>query len=528
MPRSHQYAEQFAALFAGNLNNYGVHIPEKNTKEGEKAKGSSFTVSKPLTSDLYAKHLIGGQSLGVVPIDQNDEVSFAAIDVDIYDKRSTLTRILRTIERYNLPLVGFKTKSGGLHLFCFFEKKTKAALVVPVLRELLSVFSLDPDTEIFPKQVKLSDCGNFINLPYFNAKKTTRPALNSDGEELSLAEAVSLCIKKETSISKFKNTMEQLPLSSAPPCLQTLFVSDNILEGHRNEFLFNCAVYLKNRFGTSFGKNLHSLNLKLSRPLEEKELESTIVASHTKNDYTYKCTNSCLTPFCNSELCDTREFGKSAGDISDFTFEQLIRITGDEPFYRWRVNDKWLVFNDEKELLSQIKFRVLCMRQLNKIPKTITQKAWDKIINRALEGILEEEGADEISNKSLFDQALQEWFNRIPAVRETDIEHGQVWLDKDIDEESYFVFKLSKLIEYFSKQPFYRDLTSSKIHEKLKKYGFSFGRQSTVKFTNEAGRKVRAAKVYVSSLQENGIDVYGDEKLSEKESEINYLEKEKF
>ena len=50
--------------------------------------------------------------------------------------------------------------------------------------------------KIFPKQeqilVERGDVGNFINLPYFDAKQTLRYAIKEDGEPASLEEFLDL------------------------------------------------------------------------------------------------------------------------------------------------------------------------------------------------------------------------------------------------------------------------------------------------------------------------------------------------
>ena len=62
-----------------------------------------------------------------------------------------------------------------------------ATLLVSFLSNLLPLFKLKPDCEIFPKQTELTKDtgtgelrpGQFINLPYY--KRTERRALNIDG-----------------------------------------------------------------------------------------------------------------------------------------------------------------------------------------------------------------------------------------------------------------------------------------------------------------------------------------------------------
>lgn len=516
----HQNIDRFMTLFSGNPNNHGVHVPDKTTTtKGVKLEGKSWSVNTPVTKDHYIKHLAGEKSLGIVVIKPNNCVDFAAIDVDIYDNEHY--RTLQTIRNINLPLVGFRSKSGGLHLFFFFKKEAKAEKVVSVLRELVQILGFKPDTEIFPKQTVLTASGSWINIPYFNAPNTARYALDFDGKPLDLKEGLDLCEATAVTITELCNTVKKLPLSKAPPCLQTMFINGDVSEGHRNDFLFNCAIYLKDRFGKDFSTHLHSINLRLSNSLPEQELNSTVIKSHTRGDYTYNCKASCLTAFCNRKLCHTRKYGKASNTISNFTFEQLIRIMSDPPYYIWKINGKRLLFNDERELLSQQKFRELTMRQLNKVPKVINQTSWDSIINRALENIVEEDG-DNFSMAALFKEKVIEYFNRTKAVRKAQIEDGGIWVDKDIDGDYYVLFKAAKLLQYLSKDVSLRSFTKPKMREKLKEFGIQFGEDAQKRYRSVDGRQLRACYVTLKDLAEQGIHITPDRPYNNMQEKITY------
>ena len=93
-------------------------------------------------------------------------------------KNLDLKFYLNIIQEKELPLIPIKSKSGGLHLYVFTKQLVKAKIIKDFLEEVLFLFKLPINTEIFPKQTKLGDDtdgnklnGNFINLPYFYNRK---------------------------------------------------------------------------------------------------------------------------------------------------------------------------------------------------------------------------------------------------------------------------------------------------------------------------------------------------------------------
>ena len=70
--------EEFAARFAGLRHGYSVFTPTKETREDGKAKGKYVTISQTLNQkelqSIWAEHLRGERSLGIVPIDENNMV----------------------------------------------------------------------------------------------------------------------------------------------------------------------------------------------------------------------------------------------------------------------------------------------------------------------------------------------------------------------------------------------------------------------------------------------------------------------
>jgi len=117
---------------------------------------------EPFTDQIFIDHLNGTKSVGIQPTNENSEVKFGIIDVDPdkipgcsykdYDKKFFIDKI----QEFKLPLIPIESKSGGLHLFIFMKEFVSAALLVSFLSNLLPLFKLRPDCEIFPKQTQLT------------------------------------------------------------------------------------------------------------------------------------------------------------------------------------------------------------------------------------------------------------------------------------------------------------------------------------------------------------------------------------
>ena len=172
--------ERYIEFFNGYRNAYGVadfnHQDSKVDSETGKKKPVYRWNFEELTNDIYQQHIKGELSIGIQPCTEDSEVKFGVIDIDPKDYASFSKKdYIDIIQKYELPLLPVESKSGGLHLFIFMDKFTDASLIKSFLTNLLSLFGLKQDTEIFPKQTQLTKDsetgqlrpGQFINLPYF-------------------------------------------------------------------------------------------------------------------------------------------------------------------------------------------------------------------------------------------------------------------------------------------------------------------------------------------------------------------------
>ena len=512
-------AEHFIELFKGHDGRYGVFKPNGKKREDGKLEGSYVTITKPLTIEAYIKHIAGEEGLVLCPIDTSNRVHFAVIDVDVYGKDHSV--LLRALVRLNLPIVPFLSKSGGIHLYLFFLESPLAKDVIPIMRKIVQLLGLPKTTEIFPKQAQITSAGggSLINLPYFNAENTDRPAITPQDQKMSIEQALNIILQSVVKLSSLIEVINNLPLAKAPPCLQTMFLSNNVFEGQRNEFLFNCATYLKARFKDDFEAHLLKINSMLDNPVSEDEVIKTVASSHKRGDYSYKC-QSVISVFCDIDECGEREFGKHSGDISDFDFEQLYRVLTDPPYYRWVVNGQQLLFDNEGDLLNFRKFQILCLRHLNKSPKPLSAVKWLAIINNAFSNISEDNEDDsEFSSAAVFYNKIMEFFTRVQAFRKEQIMEGRVWVE-ELDNDLLIQFSGSKLREYLEKTNVIRYMSNAELHDKLLKLGVKSTKRSI------GYKQVRIKQVSVNLLKKLGFDI--DIKKREDLPTIKYLGEDKF
>ena len=112
--------ERFKNIFYGLDRAHGVPLIGESNCDGNKVKGKSFVKRAPITDELWQKHLDGKDSLGVIPINDDNKCKWGCIDIDSYagfDHK----KLINKIKQFNLPLIVFRSKSGGAHVFLFTE-----------------------------------------------------------------------------------------------------------------------------------------------------------------------------------------------------------------------------------------------------------------------------------------------------------------------------------------------------------------------------------------------------------------------
>lgn len=511
------YALQLAGfmdLFAGDNHNYGIH---QYIFEGEgKEKGKNSTArNKLLTSEQYKAHLLGEIGLGVIPIDQKGEVKFSVIDIDVYDR--SFDFYLSAIERAGFPFVPFKSKSNGLHLYTFFEQAINAKAAIEVTRAMSAVLGLDLYVknklnrmiEIFPKQISAEskEVGSWINLPYYNAENTRQFAMKN-GKALGLDEALAYAKEKRTTLQNIRQFLKELAGQDGPPCLQTINLLGHMGEGMgRNNYLFSIGVYYKKREPDFWEQSLFAANTAMSDPLPVSELETTIISSLRKKDYTYKCSETPCIDFCRKSDCKKREYGigKDGGYFSEVEFGALIQIKSFEPYYEWQVRlqgeEKFVTmrFKNEADIIGQDSFLRLCVRDLHRLPVKVKQSEWFKLINQALAEmrIMDVDKDDDTTPIGLLRMFFIEFLTeRAPAQTRAQLLSKRAYLD---EKTATYYFRTSDLSEFLFVTKNFRFFGPSDLHGILRDF-----KAKPTRIKTEQGKQIRVYEISKENLAEIG------------------------
>ena len=75
--------ERFRQIFTGLMRAHGCTYVDKKGADGLKVKGKSFVKREVVTDKHWEDHLNGIEpSLGIIPINENNECRWGCIDVD--------------------------------------------------------------------------------------------------------------------------------------------------------------------------------------------------------------------------------------------------------------------------------------------------------------------------------------------------------------------------------------------------------------------------------------------------------------
>ena len=437
-PTLHFMIDKFKHIFTGLERAHGVTKVSESNGNGTKVKGKSFVKREPVTDLLWQQHLEGTESLGVIPINDENNCKWGCIDIDSYAGFDHL-ELIKKINKLNLPLIVFRSKSGGAHVFLFTEDYVSARSMQDKLTEIKAVLGYG-GSEVFPKQTELKsqdDTGNFLNLPYFNCTKTTRYAFNDKGEAVTLDGFYLLYEnKKQKSVDNISVERPHTEFSDAPPCIETLSIN-KIGEGGRNNALFHYGVYAKQKWPAEWKSKLILFNAtSMEQPLSDSEVQ-IIVNQHDKKEWGYKCNDQPMCSVCDKTLCRKRKFGIGQEILfPGLTDLQVIDL--EDPYYYLNVDGERLYLENVKYLRQQSLFQEACMKQLRFRPPTLKEKDWVVITNSLLNNAEVTEPAEGLRTEDQLQNHLEEFcLNRQVSTDKNDLKKGGVWTS---DGNHHFVF----------------------------------------------------------------------------------------
>ena len=471
-----EFTKRFAILFRGLDKAYGTVELTGNTGGG-KAKGKYTFVREKRTTDTWLRHLNGEASVGIVPINEEGLCWWGAIDIDTYPLDHAL--IVKRIENLKLPLIVCRSKSGGGHIYLFLKEACPAELVQNKLKEIASELGCADGTEIFPKQIQLvlerGDLGNFLNLPYYNCEGGgLRYCVKSDGSAASLEEflefaensAISKTSLEDLSFEKNKPDVDHR-LKDGPPCLQAL-LRVGFPEGTRNNGLFNLGVYLRKAYPEDWDTKILQYNQQIMSPALDLNEVNIVADQVKKKDYQYKCSDQPICNHCNKDLCRSRKHGVGGGANTP-SVANLRKYDSEPPLWFIDVNGSPVEL-DTEGLQKQAQFQMLCMEQINFMPRTIAKVAWESQMNGLLSTMVETEGAvittsDDTSIRGQFYDLVEEFTTHMQVAEDRE----EMLLRKPwLNEETGRVFFRLKDLESFLKRNKFLEYKSNKVAQRLR------------------------------------------------------------
>ena len=448
--------EKFKEIFRGLNVAYGKFIPS-DTNDAGKLQGDNKIIRQPdgLPDKLWEDHLNGTNSLGIIPIDENNECRWGCIDIDKYNGFDH-KKLIQKIRDKQLPLIVFKSKSGGAHVFMFFTVPVKASLVQSRLKEFASFLGC-AGSEIFPKQVKLlldkGQTGNYLNLPYFGGDNSTRCALDDEGNPCSLESFYSTYLTYAQNNADVEYIKQPDHFEDGPPCLNTLY-HNGVPEGGRDETMTNVAVYFKKSGKTEFLSELLNVNNQMCDPPLSQGQVQKIEQSVSKKEYDYACNKEPLCSNCNRRECFRRKFGKGETDL-DVAPTGLEKYGSEPPLWFLSLDgvDKPLELETE-DLQNQIRFQRRCMEQLSIMPKIIPVPRWTEKISTIISNATSTP-IKGVSNTEQFIEYLKEWCtSKGAAETKEEITLGKPWLNREANQDRKHHFLLKDLEEFLQKKKF--------------------------------------------------------------------------
>ncbi len=436
--------KNFIDIFTGLQRAHGCTYVEKKNADGTKIKGKSFVKREPVTTKLWEDHLNGIEpSLGIIPIDENNQCRWGCIDVDKYNLDHK--KLINLINNYQLPLTMCRSKSGGAHIFLFTTVPIEAKLMRDKLTSI-SAFLGFGNAEVFPKQIELKsqdDTGNFLNLPYFNCKKTTRYAFNFKGEAITISQFF-LAIKRLTpdELDKIELKRPASEFDDGPPCIESL--TQNKLDDGRDRVIYQYIQYAKRKWPEEWQKHINAFNYKYFNPPLDDRVVQDKIKYHEKKELGFKCNEEPMCNHCDKKLCLTRPFGIKGQSLFP-DLNDLQKINLDEPYYYVNVDGERVKLKDTSYLQEQRLFQRAVMEQVNKVPPTLKKKEFNdmvKLLFAGIEIIEPPRGSSKV--EQLLDHLEEYCTDRTAAgATKEDMMFGLVWTHENIH---HFIFR-----EFFNK-----------------------------------------------------------------------------
>lgn len=443
-------AQRMMGLFQSSTRSRGVWMPNN---------GRMRTEHTPYDGAHFQRHIDGADGLGLVPICDGNICYWGAIDIDSHGNDAPdidIKDLYSKIEAAGLPLLVCRSKSGGAHLYMFMSEPIDAKAMRANLRLMANKVGY-PSAEIFPKQEVLSDqqLGNWINLPYHDAKRSTRYCY----------------VKKKLSFEQFIETAEAMRVSvvdiervligdhsEAPPCVQQM-LSGKVPNGYRNEAMFAISNYMKKAFPEDWQERCRDANITtFEQPLQAREIE-TVLKSVGRREYKYRCKEEPCKSFCAAKECMRRKYGikpeddPEAGDnigIIMMDIQAITKVLTDPPIYYVKVSGHDVKVKAD-QLYSPVAMCLVMLEQADRIVYPMKPKEWHNMLAAAIQTLQREEAPEDASESGMIRIRLVEFLKKARDAEGEDntnfLAHGHPVVATEPDGK-FVYFKGTSFVDY--------------------------------------------------------------------------------
>ena len=494
--------EKFKEIFSGLQSAYGQYQKGERGENG-KQKGKAFIVRKQITDNLWEDHLNGvDPALGIIPINEHNNCKWGCIDIDQYNLNHK--ELINKIRSLKLPLIVFRSKSGGAHVFLFTKEFIPASLMQTTLKKISDVLGYS-GVEIFPKQTEIlverGDTGNFLNLPYHNQTKGLRYAFDDNGAAMSIEEFYKLYdvyarSREEVEKIEIKEEKVEEIFKDGPPCLNRL-ARDGFGEGSRNNSLFNIAIYFKQSDPDSWQDKVVAANLKyMSPPLPNGEVQQLLKSVGKKGYDKYRCKLPPIVDVCNPSLCRTKKFGVGDGEEVMPKLSNLTKYNSNPPQYFLDIGEET---EDKKQKRVELKaeqlaspalFSLAMLEKADLLVPKLKEKDWREFYLKPLMDKLETvQPLESLDPKNQIISLLQDWTtNRQSARTMDDIFNKLPYTD---DKREFTYFRMEDFYNFCKKNHWEMDKTKTgNLIKSLKSDGI-FIEETRIKIKGQQPRLVK-------------------------------------
>ena len=497
--------QNFRKIFEGNNSAYGQLILSGETTDKGKAIGKAFIKREPIPDQLWQDHLDGKDpALGVIPINEENMCRWGCIDVDEYNLDHK--KLAASIKSHNFPVVMFRSKSGGAHLFLFTTEFIPAILMQSKLKMMSEALGFG-GSEIFPKQTEIlverGDTGNFLNLPYHGGIRGLRYAMDAEGNAISLED---FCNSFDQLVQTPKQVQELIVIKAAeasneafkdgPPCLNRL-ADEGFGEGSRNNGLFNIAMYHKQASPDNWQDAVMASNNNFfDPPLPYQEVNALINSIGKRGYDKYRCKDQPICGVCNAAKCRTKKFGVGFEEEQMPSLDALSKINSNPP--QWFLNVAGIRVELKTEQLHNPNlFAIALLDQANVVAPIPKAKDWREVYLTPLMSNLEQIPPLESLNANIqIESLLYEYtVQRAKARTKEDILNKTSWTD-----EGFSYFRMEDFYAFAKRNNWEMDKT--KTYNLITQLQDIFVGEIRMTLKNQTPRVVK-----INSMKDNGAEV---------------------